>query len=303
MRWEALKKRSNGKLKLAQFEAYLWMLPTLALISIFVLFPVLESVYMSFSKVSKAGFIKSFGTLENYQYVFKQPVFPRVILNTVVWTVVIVLISLVISIMLAVVLNERFALRRFTRTMLLFPWATSGFITACVWKYALDYQYGSLNALLVRTGIVQKNINFLGNADSAFAWLIFVGVFVTVPFMTFTLLSGLQSISIDYYEAATIDGANFWDKLFKITLPLLRPAINVTVVLNVIYCFNSFVFVHTITGGAPAHRTDTIMTYLYWMAFSKNNYGPASAISVIGFIVLLFFSVIYMNIQMKEETT
>ena len=297
-----MKKKSREKLKLAQFEAYLWMLPTLALISIFVLFPVLESVYMSFSKVSKAGFIKSFGTLENYQYVFKQPVFPRVILNTVVWTVLIVLISIVISIMLAVVLNERFALRRFTRTMLLFPWATSGFITACVWKYALDYQYGSLNALLVRSGVVQRNINFLGEAGSAFAWLIFVGVFVTVPFMTFTLLSGLQGISTDFYEAATIDGANFWDKLFKITLPLLRPSINVTIVLNVIYCFNSFVFVHTITGGAPAHRTDTIMTYLYFMAFSKNNYGAASAISVIGFIVLLCFSIIYMNIQMKEET-
>ena len=292
--------RIRKKPGITRFEAYLWMLPTLTLVSVFVLFPVLESVYMSFSKVSKAGIIKSFGTLDNFRYVLKQPVFPRVIVNTVVWTVLIVLISIVISITLAIVLNERFHLRRITRTMLLFPWATSGFITACVWKYALDYQYGSVNALLIRSGLVKKNINFLGNADSAFAWLIFVGVFVTVPFMTFTLLSGLQSISVDYYEAATIDGAGFWDKLFKITLPLLRPAINVTIVLNVIYCFNSFV--HTITGGTPAHRTDTIMTYLYWMAFSKGNYGAAAAISVIGFIVLLIFSIIYMNVQMKEET-
>ena len=294
--------KKSWKSKLAPFEAYLWMLPTLILISVFVLYPVLQSIYMSFSTVSKAGFIKGFGTLENYRYVFKQPVFPRVILNTVIWTIVIVLISLVLSITLAVVLNERFKLRRATRTLLLFPWATSGFITACVWKYALDYQYGSLNALLVRTGLAARNINFLGEANSAFAWLIFVGVFVTVPFMTFTLLSGLQGISTDYYEAATIDGAGFWTKLFRITLPLLRPAINVTVVLNVIYCFNSFVFVHTITGGAPAHRTDTIMTYLYWMAFSKNNYGASAAISVIGFIVLLAFSILYMNVQMKEET-
>jgi len=297
-----LKQNGKKKSKFARFEAYLWMLPTLFLISVFVLFPVLESVYMSFSKVSKAGIIKKFGTLDNYRYVLRQPVFPRVILNTIIWTAVIVAISIVLSITLAIVLNERFKLRRITRTMLLFPWATSGFITACVWKYALDYQYGSINALLIRTGIVRKNINFLGHAGSAFAWLIFVGVFVTVPFMTFTLLSGLQSISSDYYEAATIDGATFWSKLFKITLPLLKPAINVTIVLNVIYCFNSFVFVHTITGGAPAHRTDTIMTYLYWMAFSKGNYGAASAISVIGFIVLLIFSIIYMNIQMKEET-
>ena len=298
-----MERKFKIKRRLARFEAYLWMLPTLLLISVFVLYPVLESIYMSFSKVSSAGIIKHFGTLDNYRYVLRQPVFPRVLVNTFIWTVVIVAISIVISITLAIVLNERFRLRRITRTMLLFPWATSGFITACVWKYGLDYQYGSINALLVRTGIVQKNINFLGSADSSFMWQIFVGVFVTVPFMTFTLLSGLQNLSTDYFEAATIDGANFWDKLFKITLPLLKPAINVTIVLNVIYCFNSFVFVHTITGGAPAHRTDTIMTYLYWMAFSKENYGAAAAISVIGFIMLLIFSIIYMNVQMKEETT
>ncbi|WP_254555122.1 carbohydrate ABC transporter permease, partial [Salmonella enterica] len=86
-------------------------------------------------------------------------------------------------------------------------------------------------------------INYLGDPVSAFTWMIIVGIVVTIPFMTFTLLSGLQSISEDYYEAAVIDGANFWDKLFKITLPLLRPSINVTIVLNVIYVFNSFAIV------------------------------------------------------------
>ena len=293
--------RIRKKPGIARFEAYLWMLPTLTLVSVFVLFPVFESVYMSFSKVSKAGIIKSFGTLDNFRYVLKQPVFPRVIVNTVVWTVLIVLISIVISITLAIVLNERFHLRRITRTMLLFPWATSGFITACVWKYALDYQYGSVNALLIRSGLVKKNINFLGNADSAFAWLIFVGVFVTVPFMTFTLLSGLQSISVDYYEAATIDGAGFWDKLFKITLPLVRPALSVSTVLNIIYVFNSFPIIYTMTKGAPANKTDTMITYLYMLSFYDRKKGPANALSVIGFLILCVCAGVYMMTVMRKE--
>ena len=132
--------------------------------------------------------------------------------------------------------------------------------------------------------------------------MIFVGIVVTIPFMTFTLLSGLTAISPDYYEAAQIDGASFWDKLFRITLPLLKPAIDVNIVLNVIYVFNSFVIIHTITGGAPADQTATVMTYLYKLAFSRNKMGPASAVSVIGFVILLVFALLYMRYQMKEET-
>ena len=132
--------------------------------------------------------------------------------------------------------------------------------------------------------------------------MIFVGFIVTIPFMTFTLLSGLTAISNDYYEAATIDGANFWQKLFRITLPLLKPSINVTIVLNTIYVFNSFTIIHTVTGGAPANQSGTIMTYLYYLAFSRTKQGPAAALSVIGFVVLLTFAIIYMRTQMKEDT-
>ena len=102
-------------------------------------------------------------------------------------------------------------------------------------------------------------------------------------------------------SAATIDGAGFWQKLFHITLPLLKPAINVTVVLNTIYVFNSFTIIHTITNGAPANQSGTIMTYMYYLAFSREKSGAAAALSVLGFVVLLTFAVIYMKTQMKEE--
>lgn len=289
------------RLRRSGMDAYLWMAPSLLLILIFVALPVLEIFRLAFSKISAANLVKEFGTLENFKYLFSQKIFGRVMLNTAIWTVAIVGISIVLSIALALVLNENFKGRNFHRTVLLLPWATSLLITSSAWKYILNTEYGALNALLLKLGIINKAINWLGDPIVGFTWMIIIGIIVTIPFMTFTLLSGLQSISKDFYEAAVIDGANFWDKLFRITLPLLKPAINVTIVLNVIYVFNSFAIVNTITNGAPANQTHTITTYLYQLAFGKNKYGASAALSVISFLILMVFAVIYMRTQMKEE--
>ncbi len=293
--------RCAVRLRRSGMDAYLWMAPSLLLILIFVALPVLEIFRLAFSKISAANLVKEFGTLENFKYLFSQKIFGRVMLNTAIWTVTIVGISIVLSIALALVLNENFKGRNFHRTVLLLPWATSLLITSSAWKYILNTEYGALNALLLKLGIIDKAINWLGDPIVGFTWMIIIGIIVTIPFMTFTLLSGLQSISKDFYEAAVIDGANFWDKLFRITLPLLKPAINVTIVLNVIYVFNSFAIVNTITNGAPANQTHTITTYLYQLAFGKNKYGASAALSVISFLILMVFAVIYMRTQMKEE--
>ena len=288
-----IRKKKSLKKKLEPWAAYLWMAPTIILVLLFVMTPVVNTFVMAFSKVSKAGLLKGWNNFENFTYVFEQDVFPRVMLNTVVWVIIIVSVCMVLSITLALILNERFKGRKFVRTLLLLPWATSQFIFACAWKYIFNYEFGNLNALLIQLGIIKENINWLGTATSAFACMTFVGFIVTIPFMTYTLLSGLTAISNDYYEAATIDGANFWQKLFKITLPLLKPSINVTVVLNTIYVFNSFTIIHTVTGGAPANQSGTIMTYMYYLAFSRSKNGGAAAISVIGFVILLTFAIIY----------
>lgn len=293
--------RYAARLRHSGMDAYLWMAPSLLLILIFVALPVLEIFRLAFSKISAANLVKEFGTLENFKYLFSQKIFGRVMLNTAIWTVAIVGISIVLSIALALVLNENFKGRNMHRTVLLLPWATSLLITSSAWRYILNTEYGALNALLLKLGIINKAINWLGDPIIGFTWMIIIGIIVTIPFMTFTLLSGLQSISKDFYEAAVIDGANFWDKLFRITLPLLKPAINVTIVLNVIYVFNSFAIVNTITNGAPANQTHTITTYLYQLAFGKNKYGASAALSVISFLILMVFAVIYMRTQMKEE--
>ena len=280
---------------------YIWLLPSILLMAIFILFPIFEVFRTSVSEISRAGIIKGFAGLDNFAKVIKSSAFGLVLKNTVVWTIVVVGLSTLIGIILALVLNNEFRGRKIVRAIIVFPWATSLIIQASVWKFIIDGDYGTLNTLLLKLGIISKAVNWTPTPEAYFAWECWVGIFVTVPFVTFCVLSGLQSIDASYYEAATVDGAGFWQKLFQITLPLVKSSLTVSTVLNIIYVFNSFPIIWTITKGDPANRTDTLVTYLYKQAFYKGRTGEAAAISVIGFLILCLCASVYMVISLRKE--
>ena len=183
---------------------------------------------------------------------------------------------------------------------MVFPWATTLIVQASIWKFIIDTDYGTLNTLLMRLGIIDHAINWTPTAGAYFAWEIACGIFVTIPFVTFTVLSGLQSIDASYYEAAAVDGASYWQKMFRITIPLVRPNLTISTILNIIYVFNSFPIIWTITKGDPANRTDTLVTYLYKLAFYNGKQGQAAAVSVIGFLILLLCASLYMVSVLKK---
>ncbi len=289
------------KKSLALVEPYIWLLPSILLMAVFIMLPIFEVFRTALSEVSRAGLIKGFCGLDNFTKVLKGSAFQMVLKNTVVWTVVVVVLSTVFGFILALVLNNEFRFRKAVRAVVVFPWATSLIIQAGVWKFIIDKDYGALNTLLMKLHIIASPVNWTPTPGAYFAWECFVGIFVTVPFVTFCVLSGLQSIDTAYYEAATVDGANYWQKLFKITLPLVRPSLTVSTVLNIIYVFNSFPIIWTITKGDPASRTDTLVTYLYKLAFYKGKSGEAAAVSVIGFLILCACASVYMVISLKKE--
>lgn len=268
---------------------------------IFILFPIFEVFRTSLSEVSRSGLIKGFAGLDNFAKVVKSSSFGMVLKNTVVWTIVVVGLSTFLGFVLALVLNNEFRGRKIVRAIVVFPWATSLIIQASVWKFIIDGDYGTLNTLLLKLGIISKAVNWTPSPAVYFAWECWVGIFVTIPFVTFCVLSGLQSIDDSYYEAATVDGAGFWQKLFNITLPLVKSSLTVSTVLNIIYVFNSFPIVWTITKGDPANRTDTLVTYLYKQAFYKGRTGEAAAISVIGFMILCICASVYMVVSLRKE--
>lgn len=291
----------NNILVRHKWEPYLWILPSILLMAIFVVFPIGIVFRIAFSEVSRAGVVGGFNGIDNFVSAIKDPVFGTVMINTLFWVVSVVGLSTLFGFIIAMVMNQSFHGRKIARSILVFPWAASLVIQASVWNYIIKFEYGNLNNILLNLGIIKDAINWRATYQIEFLWECGVGIFVTIPFVTFCVLSGLQSIDAAYYEAATVDGAGFWRKLRAITIPLVKPSLTVSTVLNIIYVFNSFPIVYTITKGAPAHKTDTLVTYLYMLAFYEQEKGPATALSVIGFIILCIAAGTYMVITMRKE--
>ncbi len=292
--------KSSGKKIFRAVEPYIWIAPSIILMAIFILTPIVTVFQMSMSDVSRAGRIKGFNGVENFQSVINNPAFGLVLKNTLVWTIAVVVISTVLGFMLALVLNNQFRGRKIARAIVVFPWATTLVIQASVWNFIINTDYGTLNTLLLKLRVIDRAVNWTSTPEIYFAWEIACGIFVTIPFVTFCVLSGLQSIDTSFYEAATVDGANYWQKLFSITLPLVKSSLTVSTVLNIIYVFNSFPIIWTMTKGDPANHTDTLVTYLYKLAFYNGRQGEAAAVSVIGFLILLLCASVYMIYTLRK---
>jgi multiple sugar transport system permease protein len=209
--------------------------------------------------------------------------------------VAVVVVTMVLSLALAQLFNKRFPGRRVARWALIAPWAASVMMTALVFRWALDSNNGVINVFLHDIGVLKafntNQADWLGRPGSAFVWMMVVAVFVSLPFSTYALLAGLQTIPTEVYEAARMDGAASWRTYWSITLPLLRPSFLVAALINVINVFNSFPIIWEMTRGGPGHETSTTTTFMFLL--KQSHIGESAAMSVINFglvivLVLLF---------------
>jgi multiple sugar transport system permease protein len=221
--------------------------------------------------------------------------------RTLIWTLGVVGGALLVSAPVALILNQDFHGRGLARVIVMLPWAVSLTMTAIVWRWALSGESGMLNSALRGTGIIDTNIQWLANASTAFPMQILIGILATVPFTVTIFLGGLSSIGEDLYEAAAIEGASPVDQFRFITFPLMKPFINIAIVLNTIYVFNSFPIIWAMTQGGPANSTDILVTYLYKLAFRWGKLGEASAVSIVMFALLLVFTILYVRLAAREE--
>jgi multiple sugar transport system permease protein len=286
----------HGRRRLAPL---VWLGPSLILIGVVVLWPIVAMVHTSTENITPIGVtIGSAGTA-NFRTLFANPNLPGILVRTVLWVVAVVGITMLVSLGLAQLYNQRFPGRRITRWALIAPWAASVMMTALIFRWMLQPDNGVINILLHQLGIVHSfNSNtssWLGRPDSAMAWMIGVAVFVSLPFATYTLLAGLQSIGGDLYEAARIDGASRWGAYRRITLPLLRPAFVVAVIINLINVFNSFPIIWEMTRGGPGYATNTTTVFMYNL---KQSYlGQAAALSIVNFVLILVIVLIYLRVS------
>ncbi|MCB2012204.1 MAG: sugar ABC transporter permease, partial [Geminicoccaceae bacterium] len=210
--------------------------------------------------------------------------------------------TLLVSVPIALILNDDFYGRGLMRVIVMLPWAVSLTMTAIVWRWSLHGQYGMVNETLQDLGIIDQYIEWLATAQVAFPVEIVIGILVSIPFTTTVFIGGLSSLPGEIYEAARIDGAGFLDRLKHLTLPLLKPFINIALVLNIIHVFNSFPIIWVMTQGDPANGTDILVTYLYKLAFRYGRIGDAAAMSLVMFAILLAFTIVYARMAMRENS-
>ncbi|WP_158817848.1 carbohydrate ABC transporter permease [Methylocapsa sp. S129] len=283
------------------FTPYILILPSFLLAAAIILWPVGEIVSLALHDVNRFGVLRAFNGFDNFRELFADPDFYAALWRTLEWTVAVVLGTLVVSAPIALILNEDFYGRGLARILIMLPWAISLTMTAVIWRWALNGESGMLNSGLRDLGLMDQNIQWLAQASTAFPMQILIGVLVSIPFTVTIFLGGLSSVPVDLYDAAAIEGAGRWGQFRLITLPLLRPFINIAFVLNTIYVFNSFPIIWATTQGGPANSTDILVTYLYKLGFRLGKLGEASAVSLIMFAILLVFTIIYVRLAMREE--
>ncbi len=274
--------------------------PSLLLLFFIIVLPVVNVFLMAVAKTDAAGTVQSLVGPANFRRLFADPLFPQVARQTLVWTVTMLLVATPLSIGLALVLNLEFPGRALARALVFAPWAVSFVFTAVVWRYILDPYYGHMNSIARLFFGPDFHASWLGSPATAMPSVIWVGITLTIPFTTIVTLAGLQSIPHELVEAAKIDGAGPAALFFRIILPLLQPVLTVATLINLIYIFNSFPIIWTMTEGGPVNYTDTLVTFLYKKAFRGLDFGMAAAVSVIGFAVLSLVSLVYVRTTAKE---
>jgi len=300
------RKRAIQNRKSHNVRPWLYSAPSLVLIGLIVLFPVLYTGYISLTNMNIYNwFDYTLIGLKNYMtalFVFDAG-FLAALLRTVLWTAVNMVLQLVIAFVLASLLNQKeLKLRGLYKTILMFPWAMPGYVSILLWKTGIfNSRFGLLNQWMEKLGL-QTRV-WLSTDVSAFLCCTVVNLWLALPFMIMIMDGALQSVDRSYYECARLNGAGVRQRAFLITLPLIRPVIAPSVIITIFTTFKQFDVVYLLTqqsGSKTGADIHTVLTYAYENAFITNNYGFSSAISILIFLLLIVFSLATRK-ELKED--
>ena len=273
----------------------------IVLYSLFMVVPGLMGFYLSFTDWNRYSSEINFIGLKNFAVIFSQQNYWHSISNTLIFTVVTIALKTVIALMLALLLTrglKRFA--NFHRIVIYLPAILPMIVVGIVFRSILHPATGVLNEFLRGIGLDFLTQQWLTNPDLALYSVISVDSWKGIGYIMVIMIAGLQVIPAEYYEAARIDGANGWDELWKITLPLLMPTLTVTTVLNLLYGLKVFDAVYVLTNGGPGYATETVYTMVF-KEFSKGRYGVSTALSTLLFLIMTFFGYWLINAMHSKE--
>ncbi|WP_246079699.1 carbohydrate ABC transporter permease [Paenibacillus piri] len=301
----AAKKRKKS----INWMPYILIAPAIILIFCFLFYPVGNVFYYSMQHFNPAKtYENGFAGLDNFTKIFREDsLFYLSLWVSLKWVVVEVVLQLICGLGIALMLNQSFKFRGLFRSAAILPWAISGVVTSTLWSLIFNEQMGVINDLLLRFNWIDHRVAWLAELNTVFPSIVTAELWRGIPFFTIALLAAMQTIPGDLYESAVVDGANRWKSFIHITMPFLKNTIILTTLLRAVWEFNNvdLIFIMTNGTGGPVDLTTTLPMYIVKQAIIAQDFGYGSALTVIGFIILLLFAVSYLKLSGfgKEDQT
>jgi multiple sugar transport system permease protein len=272
--------------------------PSLVVMALVILYPIIRSVIYSFQRVAPEGgrFRSTWTWFDNYRAMGDDPALRTGLRNTIIFVVGEVTLVIGIALVVALLLNHPFGRNGFFRIALLIPWAIAPVANAVLWKWILHGSYGILNAVLLRLGIIDQYKIWLGEPGLALRMILLADVWKSVPFIALLLLAGLQNIPRHLYRAAKLDGATVWQRFRFVTLPGLRTPIALAVILQTIWAIKIFDLIYVLTKGGPADGTLMMNFLAYRVTFNFLDFGYGAALANVIFLAMLLLSIVYIAV-------
>jgi multiple sugar transport system permease protein len=276
-------------------------IPAVVVVVAVLLVPTLVTLGLSMASYSIVNPENSaFVGLANYTRLINDKEFWQSLVNTLWFVVITVPLELVIGFALALICNQAIRGRGVMRVAILLPWALPTALNALTWRWMYNTDFGLFNSIMLQLGLISKPINWLGQIPLAMVAMMTVAIWKTSSFMALIILTGLQAIPADYYEAARMDGAGFWQSLWRITIPLVKPSMFVALLFRSMDAFRAFDLPFNLTGGGPVNSTQLVTVYAHKLFFQFLQFDYASAIAVVQFVILFALSLVYIK-NMKVE--
>lgn len=285
-------------------EGYGFILPGFVYMIVILGYPLVYNVILSFENVSVKTFAQKsyqFIGFQNYIQLFQDQTFLKILRNTFVFTFWCLLIQFTVGFIFALLFSKKFTLAGPIRGMVLVAYMMPMSVTALLGKNMFDKSSGVINDLLMKTGIVSSQVDWLLQPVSAMAAVIAMNCWVGIPFNMLLLTSGLTGISNDIMESAEMDGANRWQRFWHITVPLMKSSMLAVLMLGFIYTFKAFDLMFVMTSGGPLNATDVLGTYAYNLSFKQYEFSKGSAVAMVLFAILFIIGLFYLKMTTKED--
>lgn len=283
------------------YARWIFVVPALIVVLLLLIYPIFSSIYYSFTTkhLIRPGY--DFIGLKNYKDVLTDFQFFKAFLTSILWTIFSLAGQIIIGFTSALCINRVKHFKGIYRTLMIIPWAFPSIVIALSWKWILNGVSGFIPNLLVRVGIFNELPQFLSDSFLVFGTLVFINIWFGAAMIMINVLSALQTIPKDQYEAAEIDGAKSYQQFWHITFPHIKIVVGLLVVLRTIWIFNNFDIIYLLTGGGPANITTTIPIYAYKIGWGTKLLGKSSAVTILLLLFLLIVCFIYFTVISKWE--